>query len=91
LFQAFPKFHGKFVERNIAREQIIGTDNRGVAANVAISKPAFFQHRNASDAMVFGQVISRGKTMTTPADNDDIIGRGRCGVPPCGFPSGMST
>ena len=90
LFQTFPQLHGKFVKRQVAGEQVVGADDGGVAANVAVAEPAFFNHRDAANVVVFGQVIGRGEAMAAAADDDHIVVRRGRGVAPGGLPALMA-
>ena len=63
-----------FEERGAFRVKIIRTGNLGIAPTVATAYPAAFQHCDIGNAVLFCQVISCGKAMSSPADNDHVIG-----------------
>ena len=82
LLQPFPQLHRAFVEGIIAGQQIVGADDRRVAAGIAGADPALFQHRDVGDAVLLGEVIGGRKAMAAAADDDDVIGRLRRGIAP---------
>lgn len=73
LLEALPQLHRPFVERVVAGEQIVGADDCRVAADVAGAEPALLQHRHIGEAMLLGEVVSRGKPMAAAADDDHIV------------------
>jgi len=82
LLQPFPELHRPFVERLIARQQIVGADDGGVAPGIAGADHALFQHRHIAEAVHLGEVIGGGQPMPAAADDDHVIsGLGR-GVAP---------
>ena len=82
LLEALPQLHRPFVERIVARQHVVGADDRGVAADVAGAQPALLQHRHIGEAMLLGEVIGRRQAMPAAADDDDVIFRLRLGLAP---------
>ena len=75
------------VELGIARQEVIGAHNGGVAPHVAAAQIALFQDRDIGDPVALGQIIGGRETMTTATDDDHIIlGLGRC-IPPMRLPA----
>src|SRR3546814_3424789 len=67
------------VERGALVEQIVGADDRGVAAGVATADPALFQHRHVAHAVDLGEIIGCAEPMAAAADDNGVIGRlGTC-------------
>ncbi len=90
LLQALPQLHRPFVERLVARQQVVGSDDRGVAAGIAGSDPSLFEHRDVPHAVLPGEIVRSGEAMPTTADDDDVVLRARCGVAPNRLPVAMS-
>ena len=82
LLQPFPQLHGKFIERDIARQKIVRSHDRGVAANIAAADPAFFEHGDVPDPVLLGQIIGRGQSVTAAADHHHIVSGLRSCVAP---------
>src|SRR3546814_12397504 len=77
------------VERGALVEQIVGADDRGVAAGVATADPALFQHRHVAHAVDLGEIIGCAEPMAAAADDNGVIGRlGTC-LPPLRLPALM--
>ena len=75
LLQPLPELHRPFVERRVAGQQVVGADDRGVAADVAGADLALLQHRDVGDAVHLGQVVGRRQPVSAAADDDDVVGR----------------
>ena len=73
--QAFPQLQRVFEELGVARHQVVGAYQRGVAADIAGSQVSALEHGNIADAMPRRQVVGRGQTMTTATDDDHVVGR----------------
>ena len=82
LFEPLPQLHRKFVEGVVAGQQVIGADDRRVAADVAGAEPALLQHRDIADAELAREIEGGRKSMAAAADNDDIVARLRLGRAP---------
>ena len=82
LLQPFPELQRQFIEGRVAFKKIVGTDDGGVAPDVAAADPALFQNRDRSLAKLACQIIGGGKTMAAAADNHEIIGRLWCRIAP---------
>src|SRR5229473_3497374 len=87
LLQSFPQLHREFVKRDVAGQQIVGADDRGVAPDIAAADPCLFKHRDVSDAVLPREIIGRRKTMTAAADDDHVIAVARFGVAPLRLPA----
>jgi hypothetical protein len=57
LLQTLPQLHRPFVERDVAGQQIVRADDRGVAPDVAAAEPTLLQHCNVGDAVLLGQIV----------------------------------
>ncbi len=78
-----------FIDRGGGVLQVVGPDDRGVAARVAAPEPAFFQNGDIGDAEVFTQVIGRRQTMPPGPDDDHVIAFLRLCIAPGPLPAGM--
>jgi hypothetical protein len=87
LLQSFPQLHREFVKRDVAGQQIVGADDRGVAADIAAADPCLFKHRDVGDAVLPGEIIGGRKAMTAAADNHDVIFVAGFGVAPLRLPA----
>ncbi len=90
LLQLFPKLHRPFVEDDIARQQIVRADDRRVAADIAAADPAFFQHRDIGEAVLFGEIIGGRKTVAAAANDDGVVFRLGFGIAPRRRPALMA-
>ena len=86
-FQLFPKLQRVRVEFRVARQEVVGPHNRGVAANIARAKVALFQHSYVGQPVVLGQIIGRGQPMPAAADHDGVIFGLGCGIAPRAAPA----
>ena len=84
--EVFVKRACEFVDVDGIIAEIIGTDNRGVSSGIAPAEPAFFQHDDVGEIVVFGEVVGGGKAVAAGADNGNVIGGLGFGGTPCGFP-----
>src|SRR6266850_4878175 len=73
LLQGLPQLERMLVNGCRFVPKIIGADDGRVSGRVASCEPAFLQHRDIGQAMIFGQVIGGCKSMTTAAYNDRIV------------------
>ena len=73
LLQPFPELQREFVERFIAIQQIVGADDRGVAADIAATDPALFEHGDALLPEFLGQIVGGRQPMPAAANDDDVI------------------
>src|SRR4051812_44611178 len=64
-----------FVEGGAFIPQVIGADDRGVAAGIAAAEPATLHHRHVPYAMFAREIVCRGQSMATGADDHDVIRR----------------
>jgi hypothetical protein len=82
LLEAFPQLHRPFVEGVVARQQVVGANDGGVAADVARTQPALLQHGHIGEAMLLGEVIGGGQAMPAAAHDDDVVFRLGIGLAP---------
>jgi len=68
-----PELEGHLVERFVARQHVVGADDRGVAPDIAGADPALFQHRDVAQPEFLGEVVGCGEAMSAATDDDDII------------------
>ena len=73
LLQAFPELHRQFVEGDVAGQQIIGADDRRVAADIAAADPALFEHGDIGEAVLLGEIIGGGEAVAAAADDHGVI------------------
>ena len=73
LGQPFPQLQRMFVDGAALLEQIIRSNDCGVAPRVAAAKPALFKDRYVADAMQLREIVGGGEPVPTPTDDDDII------------------
>ena len=86
LLQPLPQLHRPFVEGDVAGKQVVGADDRGVAAGIARSDPAFLQHRDVADAVLLGEIVGGRQPMPAAADDHDVVGGLGRGVAPGRLP-----
>ena len=68
--------------------QVVGADDRGVAAGIAAAEPALLQHRDIGDAVLLGEVVGGREPMAAAADDDDVVFR--AWAPGCARPRSSS-
>ena len=89
LAETFPKFERLLIEQRCLGPEIIGTHDRRVATGVTAADPAFLEHGNIRDPMLFRQVVGRRQSMPAAADNDDIVFTLRLRATPCLGPAAI--
>ncbi len=62
--------------------EVVGASDLGVAAGVAAADPALLEDCNATDAVFLREVVRGCQSMSTPADDDDVVGSLRLDVAP---------
>ena len=82
LRQVLPQLHGVVVERGALVEEVVGADDRRVAAGVAAADPALLEHRDVREPVLGGEVIRRAEAMPAAADDDRVVGGLRLRAPP---------
>ena len=90
LLEAFPQFHGLLVERDVAGQQVVGADDRRVAADVAAADPALLDDGNSRQAEILGEVVGRRETVAAAANNHDVVVGFWFGIPPRRTPAGVA-
>ena len=73
LAETLPKFERLLVEQCCFGPEIVGANDRGVASGIAAADPAFLQHRDIREPMLFGQVVGGRQSMPAATDDDDIV------------------
>jgi hypothetical protein len=87
LLQPLPQFQRPFVKGRVGRQQIVGTDDRGVAPDIARADPAFLDDGDVGQAVLAGEVIGCRKPVPPAADDHDVIEGLRVGLPPDRLPA----
>src|ERR1051326_1055527 len=77
-------------ERNTLRIEVVRSDHLGIPPRIPKPDRTTLEHRDVPDALVFGEIICGGQTVTTPADDDDLVSGCRLGVPPGGPPASIT-
>src|SRR6184192_1824213 len=73
LGESFPELQRMLIDRGALIPEVVGANDGGVASHVAPRQPAPLQHRNISDAMVFGQVVGGRQAVATRPHDDDVV------------------
>src|SRR5207247_1206681 len=71
-------------------KQIVGADDRRVAARVAGPDVALLENGDARDAVDLGEVVRSREAMAATADDDDVVARPGRGISPRGGPTAMA-
>ena len=71
--QALPQLERLLVEARVAGQHVIRADDGRVAADIAGSKPALFQHSYIGDAVLLGEVIGGREPMAAAADDHHVV------------------
>ena len=71
--QIFPERQRMFIKRPIARQHVVGTNNRGVTPSITAAKPAPFHYGHVGDAVIAGQIVSGCEPVQTGTDNDHVV------------------
>ncbi len=91
LAQAFPELQGVLVDIHALVIEIVRADDGRVTAGIAAAEPALLDHGDIGDAMLFGEVVGRAKTMAAAADDDHVVFLARLGRGPLRLPSLVAT
>ena len=81
------KLQRPVIEGHTGGGEVVGPHDRGVAARSAAAQIGLVEHGHVGDAVVAGQVVSRGQAVNAPADHDGVIGALELGVTPYPGPS----
>ena len=73
LAQTFPKLHRLFVEQRSFGPQVVRAHDGGVATCIAAAYPAFLQNGDIANTVFLREVVRSSETVTTAANNDDIV------------------
>ncbi len=74
LRQALPQLEGVVVERRTLVVEVVRPADRGVAARVAAAEPTPLDDRDIRHAVLFGEIVRGGETMTAGTDDDHVVG-----------------
>src|SRR3954451_6909040 len=77
------------VEPGALVPQIVGADDRRVAAGIAEPDRAAFHDRNFANPVLLGEIIGGGEPVAATADDDDLIARFRRRFAPHRPPAAM--
>ncbi len=86
LGEPLPELHRLLVQVRRLVPQVVGADDRRVAARVAAADPALLQHRDVGDAVLLGEVVRGREPVAAAADDDDVVLAPGLGIPPRGLP-----
>ena len=73
LREVLPHLHRVVVEAGALVEEVVGTDDGGVAAGVAAADPTLLEHSDAGETVLGGEVIGRPEPMAAAADDDRVV------------------
>src|ERR1700733_5988127 len=90
LREVLPELHRMIVKRRAFTEQIVRTDDGGIASGVAATDPALFQHRDIRQSMFLGQIVCGAQTMAAAADDDGVVASLRFRLAPLFLPAGVA-
>jgi hypothetical protein len=82
LAEPFPELQRVLVECRTLVPEIVGADDRRVAAGVAKPDRALLEHGDIRDPVLLGQIVGGGEAVATAADHDDVIGGLGLGLAP---------
>ena len=82
LGQPLPELQRVLVDRRRLVPQVVGADHRRVAGDVAAREPAALEDRDVGDPVPLGEVVGRRQAVAAAADDHDVVGALRLGVPP---------
>src|SRR5690606_35850103 len=88
--QPVPQLQRVVVDARALVIEIVGTDDRGVAARIAAAEPALFHHGDIGDAVFPGEVIGGCQAMAAGPDDDDVVFGLRLGRGPLFLPALVS-
>ena len=89
LAQTFVKLQRLLIDGGAFVPQIVGPDDRRVAARVAAAEPSFLDHRDVANTVFLGQIIGGRQTMAAGADDNHFVFRLRLRTAPGGRPIAM--
>ena len=89
LVQALPQLERVLVQRAAFVPEIVGADDRGVAAGVAAPDPALLEDGDVRHPVVLRQVVRGGEPVPAAADDDRVVPRLGCRVAPEWLPALM--
>ena len=86
LTQPLPHLQRMVVERGALVEEIVGADDRRVAACVAAADPALLHHRDVAHPELAGEIIGCAQPVPAAADDDRVVGGFGRSIAPLGLP-----
>ena len=88
--EPFPELQRKIVEAYVVRLEIIGADERGVAADVTKADRSALQHRHVGAAVFARQVVGGRQAVPTAAYDHHAISGARFGLGPGSRPAAVT-
>ena len=87
LRKLVPEFEGPFIKMGIFIGHVIRAHDCRVSSRIATPYPAFFEHRNIFNTVVFSKIKSGGESVATSAYDYNIVMFFRLGVSPRHWPA----
>ena len=73
--ERLPEVERVIVDRGALVEEVVGADDRGVAAGIAAADPALLDHGDIGHAVQLGEVVGRREAVPAAADDDGVVAR----------------
>src|SRR5882724_5509690 len=70
--------------------EIVGADDRGIAAGVAAAEPTLLEHRNVGDPVDARQIVRGRQPVTAGANDDGVVCGLRRRIAPLARPTAMA-
>ena len=74
LRQSLEKLQRFLVEEGAFVPEIVRAADGGVAARIAATEPALFQHGDVANAVLLGEIVGGSEAVTAAADDYDVVG-----------------
>ncbi len=88
--QGLPELERVLVDRRALVVEIVGPDDRGVAAGVAAPEPSLLEHGDVGHPVLLGEVIGGGEAVPAAADDHRVVAHLRLRRAPLAAPALMS-
>ena len=88
--EPLPEVERVRVELRVARQEVVGPHDRGVAPDVAAADVSPLQHGHVGDAVLGGEVVGGREAVPAPADDHHVVALARLGVAPDGPPAAVA-
>ena len=86
----FPQTQRQFVKGNISRQQVVRSDDRGIASDVSTAEPSFLENGDVLHSVLVREIKCRCEAVSTAADDDHVVSVPRRGVTPLRPPASMA-